>query len=59
GLVSELPLRTDIDGIPTDCVVNFDNIHTVARDAFRRRVTSLSAARMKQACWTLEAAMGC
>ena len=59
GLISELPLRPDVDGIPTDCVVNFDNLHTIARDRFRRRVTTLSDARMKQACWTLEAAMGC
>ncbi|HJL89425.1 MAG TPA: type II toxin-antitoxin system PemK/MazF family toxin [Acidimicrobiales bacterium] len=59
GLISELPLRADIDGLPTDCVVNFDNIHTIARDTFRRRVTTLSDARMKQACWTLEAAVGC
>ena len=45
GLVSELGLTTS-DGVPTDCVVNFDNIHTIPRDAFRRRVATLSPARM-------------
>ena len=30
GLVSELELTPD-DGVPTDCVVNFDNIHTIPR----------------------------
>jgi mRNA interferase MazF len=32
GLVSELELLADTDGIPSDCVVNFDNIHTVPRE---------------------------
>jgi mRNA interferase MazF len=58
GLVSELEL-TPADGVPTDCVVNFDNIHTVAREALRRRVTSLSPARMAEACRALQAATGC
>ena len=29
GLVSELELTARDDGVPTDCVVNFDNIHTI------------------------------
>ena len=58
GLVSELELTPD-DGVPTTCVVNFDNVHTLRRDAFRRRVAALSAARMHQACRALLAATGC
>lgn len=58
-LVSELPLTAVDDGLPTDCVVNFDNVHTVPRAAFRRRITSLSDARMGQACRTLSDAVGC
>lgn len=58
-LVSELALTAVDDGLPTDCVVNFDNIHTVPREAFRRRITSLSEARMGQACRTLRDAVGC
>lgn len=58
-LVSELDLTADADGVPTDCVVNFDNVHTISRATFRRRVTTLSAARMAQACRTLQAATGC
>jgi mRNA interferase MazF len=30
GLVSELAL-TPADGVPTDSVVNFDNLHTIPR----------------------------
>ena len=58
-LVSELPLTAAQDGLPTDCVVNFDNLHTVPRTAFRRRVAALSAARMAQGCRTLRDAVGC
>ena len=58
GLASELEL-TPADGVPTNSVVNFDNIHTIRRDSFRRRVASLSAARMADACRTLQAATGC
>lgn len=57
-LVSEL-LLTPADGVPSACVVNFDNVHTLPRSAFRRRITSLSAPRMAQACRTLRDAVGC
>lgn len=58
GLVSELDLTT-ADGVPTDSVVNFDNLHTIPRATFRRRVTALSPARMFEACRALQAATGC
>ena len=58
GLASELVL-TPSDGVPSDGVVNFDNIHTIPRDTFRRRVTTLSPGRMADACRTLQAATGC
>jgi mRNA interferase MazF len=59
GLVSELELTPEDDGVPTRCVANFDNLHTLAKDAFRRRVAVLPASRMSQACRVLLAAMGC
>jgi mRNA interferase MazF len=58
-LVSELALTASADNLPTDCVINFDNVHTVPRAAFRRRITSLSDARMGQACRTLRDAVDC
>ncbi len=58
GLVSELAL-TQADGVPTDSVVNFDNIHTIPRATFRRRITTLSPGRMAEVCRTLQAATGC
>ena len=59
GLVSELELTASQDGVPTDCVVNFDNIHTIERTLFRHFVTKLSAGRMEQACRRLTDATGC
>ena len=58
-LASELALTPANDGVPTGCVVNFDNLHTVPRAAFRRRVATLSKARMAQACRTLRNAVAC
>jgi mRNA interferase MazF len=59
GLVSELELTPDVDGVPTACVANFDNLHTLPRDSFRRRVIQLGAARMAEACRTLRDATSC
>lgn len=59
GLVSELLLTAADDGVPSDCVVNFDNVHTLPRASFRRRVTQLSARRMAQAGRALRDAAGC
>jgi len=58
GLVSELVL-TEADGVPTESVVNFDNLHTIPRETFRRRGGMLSPERMAEACRTLQAATGC
>ena|SRR5690348_7237902 len=59
GLVSELELTAAADHVPTDCVVNFDNLHTLGRDRFRRRITMLSPTRLAEACAALAAATGC
>ena len=58
GLVSELELTATEDRVPSDCVVNFDNIHTLPRAAFRRRITRLSPSRLYEACRTLRASTG-
>ncbi len=59
GLVSELVLTPADDGVPSECVVNFDNVHTVPRSAFRRRFTALTGRRMTHACRALRDALGC
>lgn len=59
GLVSELELTAIEDGVPSDCVVNFDNIHTIRREDFRRQIATLSPARLAQACQRMRDATGC
>ena len=59
GLVSELKLSRAQDGVPTDWVVSFDNLHTVPRTSLRRRITRLGAPRMAEVCRTLRDAIGC
>jgi len=58
GVRSELALGAD-DGMPETCVATFDNLHTLRRSLFRRRLTRLSPERMEEACRTLAAALGC
>jgi mRNA interferase MazF len=59
GLVSELRLTPERDGVPTDCVVNFDNLHTLPRGVFRRRVTKLGESTLAESCRALIDATGC
>lgn len=59
GLVSELELTPEQDGVPSACVVNFDNIHTIERSLLRRRVATLAPARTARACRVLNDALGC
>ena len=59
GLVSELRLTAQDDDVPSDCVLNFDNLHTLERGQFRRRVAQLSPPRLAQACRTLNDSTGC
>ncbi len=59
NLVSELPLTSVTDGVPSDCVVSFDNLHTLPKGLFRRRVLALSDSRMARACQVLSDALGC
>jgi mRNA interferase MazF len=58
GLSSELRLG-QADGVTRACVVSFDNLHTVHRHAFRRRVATLSQGRMREACAAMASALGC
>lgn len=50
GVVSELRLTPDADGVPTDCVVNFDNLHTLPS---KRLSTAGDQAGRREACGIL------
>lgn len=56
---AKLELTPDLDGVPTACVANFDNLHTLSKDSFRRRITQLGPTRMAQACRNLRDATTC
>lgn len=58
GLLSELALGPQ-DGMPEDCVVSFDNLHTLRRPAFRTLITRLSPPQMQHACRALARSLGC
>ena len=58
GLTSELRLGPG-DGLQRDCVVSFDNLHTLPRSSFRRRVAMLRPSRLDEACDRLADAIGC
>ena len=47
------------DGLGRDCVAAFDNLHTLPRAAFRRRVAVWSPGRLGDACTALNDALGC
>ncbi len=59
GITSELELTVEQDNLPTDCVANFDNIHTLPKHKFRKYITTLSELKMMQVCQTLKNSMGC
>ena len=59
GLVSEVELSPEADGVPTECVVNFDNLHTVPRASFRRPIAQLSPERLAESCRALRDAVDC
>jgi mRNA interferase MazF len=58
GLSSELRVGIG-DGLDRAGVVTFDNINTLQRSAFRRRLACLDEDRMDEACRVLGAALGC
>ncbi|MBN1341638.1 MAG: type II toxin-antitoxin system PemK/MazF family toxin [Phycisphaerae bacterium] len=41
SLPCEVPL-SQAEGMPADCVINTDNLHTIPKDRLRQRITHLS-----------------
>jgi mRNA interferase MazF len=46
------------DGMPKDCVVNLDNLHTVNKSLFRAYITHLPKARMQEVFDAMKFAFG-
>jgi mRNA-degrading endonuclease toxin of MazEF toxin-antitoxin module len=47
------------DGMKGPCAVNLHNAATVSQERLGKRVTSLSAARMREVCAALRFSLGC
>jgi len=47
------------DGLPRECVVNFDNLRTISCALLSEPITNLSGARMHEVCRALAIATGC
>ena len=45
SLPCEVPLSRN-DGLPTDCVINTDTLHTIPADRLRQHITTLSQERL-------------
>ncbi|MCE7885675.1 MAG: hypothetical protein DYH08_17765 [Actinobacteria bacterium ATB1] len=59
GFVSGLAPTPVEDGVPTSCVVIFDNLHTLPRDRFRRKATEFAPPRLAEAYRRLRDATDC
>jgi mRNA interferase MazF len=58
GVPSEVMLDVD-DGMKGHCAVNLHNAVTVSQERLGKRVTSLSATRMREVCVALRFSLGC
>jgi len=45
NLPCEVPLRVE-DGMPVDCVINTDSLHTIPKDRLRERLTTVPEDRL-------------
>ena len=58
GAPSEVDLDED-DGMPRECVLSFDDTRLVSRSKFLKRICSLNAERMTEACRAMGITTGC
>ena len=58
AIPSEVPLSRE-DGMPADCVLNFDNLTLLRKSWFVEPICQLSPVRMVEVCRALAVAMGC
>lgn len=58
NIPTEVVLTPEIDGTPSECAVNLDNIQTVQKDSLDAHLTTLSYARMREVAAAIEFALG-
>lgn len=60
--IREIPTEVRLgpeDGLPDECVANFDNVENVSRRLLSDPITTLSGPRMHEVCRALAIATGC
>ena len=58
GGPAELALGPD-DGMPSECVLTFDNVTNLDKSTFLQHICSLGVAQMDEVCRVLARATGC
>lgn len=58
GIPSEVRLSQS-DGMPEECALSADNLQIVSKSVIRKRITTLSPARLDELCKALHFALGC
>lgn len=58
GLASEMSLGS-ADGVPRDCVANFDNVRSIRKSMLTKRVGALAPGRWHEVCDAMRAAIDC
>lgn len=58
GLASEMHLGR-ADGVPRDCVANFDNVRSIRKSMLTRPIGALAPGRWHEVCEAIRAAIDC
>jgi mRNA interferase MazF len=58
SIPTEVPLD-ERDGMPKVCALSFDNVETLPKWSFVRLISTLSEAKLDEACAALNRAAGC
>jgi mRNA interferase MazF len=58
GLASEMSIGA-ADGVPRDCVANFDNVRSIRKSMLTRQAGALAPGRWHEVCEALRAAIDC
>lgn len=60
--IRSIPTEVELggaDGMPETCVLSLDNLQAVPKALLTEKITTLSAARMREVCTALGRATGC
>lgn len=58
GIPTEVPLGTQ-EGLPVSCVASFDNLETLPKTSFTRRLGALAPSRDHEVCEAIRSAVDC